>query len=127
MFWYESGWRPKFRPAITVFPDRNARTRGVAYSAGLAADVLEIGKREMAGQTQGHRVDRAAGIPCERSRESHWPPAFPGPGPHVPPPCPVSRAAGPDSRGGGPQVHAMKVGFEKYYLRKSRHGYVRLP
>ena len=21
----------------------------------------------------------------------------------------------------------MKVGFEKYYLRKSRHGYVRLP
>jgi len=27
----------------------------------------------------------------------------------------------------GPQVHAMKVGFEKYYLWKSRHGYVRLP
>jgi len=24
-------------------------------------------------------------------------------------------------------VHAMKVGFEKYYLWKSRHGYVRLP
>ena len=27
----------------------------------------------------------------------------------------------------GPQVHAMKVGFEKYYLWKSRHGYIRLP
>ena len=33
----------------------------------------------------------------------------------------------PGSKGGGQQVHAMKVGFEKYYLRKSRHGYVRLP
>jgi sulfide:quinone oxidoreductase len=27
----------------------------------------------------------------------------------------------------GPQVHAMKVSSEKYYLWKSRHGYVRLP
>jgi NADH dehydrogenase FAD-containing subunit len=27
----------------------------------------------------------------------------------------------------GPQVHAMKVGFEKYYLWKSRHGYIQLP
>jgi len=27
----------------------------------------------------------------------------------------------------GPQVHAMKVVFEKYFLWKSRHGYVRLP
>jgi NADH dehydrogenase FAD-containing subunit len=27
----------------------------------------------------------------------------------------------------GPQVHAMKLVFEKYYLWKSRHGYVRLP
>jgi sulfide:quinone oxidoreductase len=27
----------------------------------------------------------------------------------------------------GPQTHAMKVAFEKYYLWKSRHGYVRLP
>jgi sulfide:quinone oxidoreductase len=27
----------------------------------------------------------------------------------------------------GPQVHAMKLGFEKYYLWKARHGYVRLP
>lgn len=27
----------------------------------------------------------------------------------------------------GPQVHAMKVGFEKYFLWKMRHGYVRLP
>jgi NADH dehydrogenase FAD-containing subunit len=27
----------------------------------------------------------------------------------------------------GPQVHAMKVAFEKYYLWKSRHGYIRLP
>jgi NADH dehydrogenase FAD-containing subunit len=27
----------------------------------------------------------------------------------------------------GPQVHAMKVAFEKYYLWKARHGYVRLP
>jgi NADH dehydrogenase FAD-containing subunit len=27
----------------------------------------------------------------------------------------------------GPEVHAMKVAFEKYYLWKSRHGYVRLP
>ena len=27
----------------------------------------------------------------------------------------------------GPQVRAMKVAFEKYYLWKSRHGYVRLP
>jgi sulfide:quinone oxidoreductase len=27
----------------------------------------------------------------------------------------------------GPQVHAMKVAFEKYYLWKSRQGYVRLP
>jgi NADH dehydrogenase FAD-containing subunit len=27
----------------------------------------------------------------------------------------------------GPQVHALKVAFEKYYLWKSRHGYVRLP
>jgi len=27
----------------------------------------------------------------------------------------------------GPQVHAMKVAFEKYYLWKTRHGYVRLP
>jgi sulfide:quinone oxidoreductase len=27
----------------------------------------------------------------------------------------------------GPQVHAMKVAFEKYYLWKSRNGYVRLP
>ena len=27
----------------------------------------------------------------------------------------------------GPQVHAMKLAFEKYYLWKSRKGYVRLP
>lgn len=27
----------------------------------------------------------------------------------------------------GPQVHAMKVAFEKYFLWKARHGYVRLP
>ncbi|HET9171052.1 MAG TPA: FAD-dependent oxidoreductase [Actinospica sp.] len=27
----------------------------------------------------------------------------------------------------GPQVHAMKLAFEKYYLWKSRHGYVQLP
>ena len=27
----------------------------------------------------------------------------------------------------GPEVHAMKVAFEKYYLWKSRHGYLRLP
>ncbi len=27
----------------------------------------------------------------------------------------------------GPQVHAMKLAFEKYYLWKSRNGYVRLP
>ena len=27
----------------------------------------------------------------------------------------------------GPQVHAMKLAFEKIYLWKSRHGYVRLP
>jgi len=27
----------------------------------------------------------------------------------------------------GPQAHAMKLAFEKYYLWKSRHGYVRLP
>jgi len=26
-----------------------------------------------------------------------------------------------------PPVHAMKLAFEKQYLRKSRHGYVRLP
>ena len=28
---------------------------------------------------------------------------------------------------GSKQVHAMKVAFEKYYLWKSRHGYIRLP
>lgn len=27
----------------------------------------------------------------------------------------------------GPQAHIMKVGFEKYFLWKSRHGYVQLP
>ena len=27
----------------------------------------------------------------------------------------------------GPQTHAMKVAFEKYFLWKSRHGYIRLP
>ena len=27
----------------------------------------------------------------------------------------------------GPQAHAMKLAFEKYFLWKSRHGYVRLP
>jgi len=27
----------------------------------------------------------------------------------------------------GPQSHAMKVGFEKYFLWKNRHGYVNLP
>jgi NADH dehydrogenase FAD-containing subunit len=27
----------------------------------------------------------------------------------------------------GPQAHAMKLGFEKYYLWKTRHGYVTLP
>jgi sulfide:quinone oxidoreductase len=27
----------------------------------------------------------------------------------------------------GPQSHALKVGFEKYFLWKNRHGYVRLP
>lgn len=27
----------------------------------------------------------------------------------------------------GPQAHAMKVAFEKYYLWKARHGYVNLP
>jgi hypothetical protein len=26
MFWYQSGWRPKSKPMITVFPARNART-----------------------------------------------------------------------------------------------------
>jgi len=27
----------------------------------------------------------------------------------------------------GPQAHAMKLGFEKYFLWKTRHGYVSLP
>jgi sulfide:quinone oxidoreductase len=27
----------------------------------------------------------------------------------------------------GPQAHLMKLGFEKYFLWKSRHGYVQLP
>ena len=27
----------------------------------------------------------------------------------------------------GPQAHAMKLRFEKYFLRKARHGYVQLP
>ncbi|MBJ8341291.1 FAD-dependent oxidoreductase [Antrihabitans sp. YC3-6] len=27
----------------------------------------------------------------------------------------------------GPEIHAMKLAFEKYFLWKSRHGYVRLP
>ncbi len=27
----------------------------------------------------------------------------------------------------GPQAHAMKVGFEKYFLWKARNGYVNLP
>ena len=27
----------------------------------------------------------------------------------------------------GPQAHAMKLGFEKYFLWKARHGYVELP
>jgi sulfide:quinone oxidoreductase len=27
----------------------------------------------------------------------------------------------------GPQAHAMKLAFEKYFLWKSRHGYVTLP
>ena len=27
----------------------------------------------------------------------------------------------------GPQAHLMKLGFEKYFLWKSRHGYVNLP
>jgi sulfide:quinone oxidoreductase len=27
----------------------------------------------------------------------------------------------------GPQAHAMKLAFEKYYLWKARHGYVTLP
>jgi NADH dehydrogenase FAD-containing subunit len=37
----------------------------------------------------------------------------------------------PPGKGGvmipGPEVHAMKLAFEKYYLWKSRNGYVRLP
>jgi sulfide:quinone oxidoreductase len=27
----------------------------------------------------------------------------------------------------GPQSHAMKLAFEKYFLWKARHGYVNLP
>ena len=27
----------------------------------------------------------------------------------------------------GPQAHLMKLGFEKYFLWKARHGYVHLP
>lgn len=27
----------------------------------------------------------------------------------------------------GPQAHAMKLGFEKYFLWKARHSYVTLP
>jgi len=27
----------------------------------------------------------------------------------------------------GPQAHAMKLAFEKYFLWKARHGYVTLP
>lgn len=27
----------------------------------------------------------------------------------------------------GAQAHPMKLGFEKYFLGKMRHGYVRLP
>jgi sulfide:quinone oxidoreductase len=27
----------------------------------------------------------------------------------------------------GPQAHAMKLAFEKYFLWKTRHGYVGLP
>jgi hypothetical protein len=29
--------------------------------------------------------------------------------------------------GVGPQAHAMKLAFEKYFLWKARHGYVTLP
>jgi hypothetical protein len=48
------------------------------HDAGLAPRMLPIGKRGMTGEVQGHAVDRAEGIPCERSRESHRLPAFPG-------------------------------------------------
>jgi hypothetical protein len=51
---------------------------GVVHDAGLAPRMLQIGKRGMTGEVQGHGVDRAAGIPCERSRESHRLPAFLG-------------------------------------------------
>ncbi len=45
------------------------------------------------------------------------------------------RGTGPASAGGGqirtyipgPQAHAMKLGFETYFLWKARHGYVQLP
>ncbi len=48
------------------------------HDAGLAPRMLQIGKRGMTGEVQGHGVDRAAGIPCERSREGHRLPAFLG-------------------------------------------------
>jgi len=51
---------------------------GVMHGAGLAPRMLQVGERGMTGEVQGHGVDRAAGIPCERSRESHRLPAFLG-------------------------------------------------
>jgi hypothetical protein len=56
---------------------RTERTyRGVAHGAGLAPRVLQIGKRGMTGDAQGHRADRTARVPGERPRESHRLPAF---------------------------------------------------
>jgi hypothetical protein len=48
---------------------------GVAHDAGLAARVLQLGKGGVTGEVQGHGIDRAADVPCEGSRKSHWLPA----------------------------------------------------
>ena len=62
-------------PEVQADDHRVPRTerahRGVAYGAGLAPDVLKIGNRDMAGETQGYPVDRTARVPRKRSRESH--------------------------------------------------------
>ena len=127
MFWYQSDWRPKFKPTITVFPERNARTGvwrtvpDLRPTCSRSANARWPARRRVTLLT-APRVYRASARGKVTGR-------LPSPGlariyrQHAQFRGRPARAAG----AAGPQVHAMKVGFEKYYLRKSRHGYVRLP
>jgi hypothetical protein len=65
------GLAPEVQADQHGVPGAERAHRGVAHGAGLAPGMLQVGEGSVAGQAQGHGVDRAARASRERPRERH--------------------------------------------------------